>query len=64
MFDDFSHQLTLAMQGLLRNRVQAGLAMLGMMVGVAALVTSLALGRGAQESLDDQLRAQVRTCCW
>ena len=57
MFDELSHHLTLAMQGLLRNRVQAGLAMLGMMVGVAALVTSLALGRGAQEALDDQMRA-------
>lgn len=55
--DDLKHQISLAMQGLLRNRVQAGLAILGMMVGVAALVTSLALGRGAQESLDDQLRA-------
>lgn len=52
-----SHQIGLALQGLLRNRVQAGLAMLGMMVGVAALVTSLALGRGAQDALDDQLRA-------
>lgn len=51
------HHLALAFQGLVRNRVQAGLAMLGMMVGVAALVTSLALGRGAQDALDEQLRA-------
>jgi len=55
--EELRHHIGLALQGLLRNRVQAGLAMLGMMVGVAALVTSLALGRGAQESLDDQLRA-------
>ncbi|WP_374575742.1 ABC transporter permease [Phenylobacterium sp.] len=49
--------LRLAVQGLLRNRVQTVLAMLGVMVGVGALVTSLALGRGAQQALDDQLRA-------
>ena len=47
----------MALQGLFRNRMQAGLAMLGVTVGVAALVTSLALGRGAQDSLNDQLRA-------
>ncbi|GGD65882.1 ABC transporter permease [Croceicoccus mobilis] len=51
------HHLTLAVQGLKRNRVQAMLAMLGMMIGVGALVTSLALGQGAKEALDEQLRA-------
>ena len=47
----------MALEALFRNRTQTFLAMLGMMVGVAALVTSMALGRGAQEALDDQLRA-------
>lgn len=47
----------MALKALVRNRGQALLAMLGMMVGVAALVTSLALGRGAQDALDEQLRA-------
>ncbi len=47
----------MALQALFRNRMQAVLAMLGMTVGVAALVTSLALGRGAQDALDEQLRA-------
>lgn len=47
----------MALQALFRNRTQALLAMLGMTVGVAALVTSLALGRGAQAALDEQLRA-------
>ena len=49
--------LPLALAALLRNRTQAGLAMVGVMIGVAALVTSLALGRGAQNSLNDQLLA-------
>jgi len=47
----------MALKALVRNRTQALLAMLGMTVGVAALVTSLALGRGAQDALDEQLRA-------
>ncbi|MDB5688671.1 MAG: hypothetical protein JWL91_547 [Sphingomonas bacterium] len=51
------HFLLLALHALLRNRVQTGLAMLGVMVGVGALVTSVALGRGAQQSVEEQLRA-------
>ncbi len=51
------HFLLLAFHALVRNRMQTGLAMLGVMVGVGALVTSIALGRGAQQSVEDQLRA-------
>lgn len=51
------HYLHIAFHALLRNRMQAGLAMLGVVIGVAALVTSLALGRGAQDALGEQLRA-------
>jgi putative ABC transport system permease protein len=40
-----------------RNRVQTVLATLGMSVGVGAVVTSMALGRGAQEAIAEQLRA-------
>jgi putative ABC transport system permease protein len=49
--------LALAFHSLLRNRLQTALAMLGVSVGVGALVTSIALGRGAQQAIDDQLRA-------
>lgn len=49
--------LPLALAALLRNRTQAALAVIGVMIGVAALVTSLALGRGAQNALNDQLLA-------
>jgi putative ABC transport system permease protein len=53
----FTHFLLMAFQALIRNRMQTALAMLGVTVGVGALVTSVALGRGAQESVEDQLRA-------
>lgn len=53
----FSHFLGLAIQSLLRNRVQTALAMIGVTVGVSALVTSISLGRGAREAIQDQLLA-------
>lgn len=47
----------LALRALRRNRLQTALAMLGMTVGVGAVVTSMALGQGAQAAINDQLRA-------
>ncbi len=47
----------MAWNALMRNKVQTLLAMLGVMVGVGALVTSMALGKGAQEAIKDQLLA-------
>lgn len=52
-----SHNLRIAWAALQRNRGQAALAILGVMIGVGALVASLALGSGAQNALDAQLRA-------
>lgn len=51
------HFLLLAAQVLVRNRLQTALAMLGVTVGVSALIASVALGRGAQEAINEQLRA-------
>ncbi|MFT4861397.1 MAG: putative ABC transport system permease protein [Pseudohongiellaceae bacterium] len=51
------HFFTLAAQSLLRNWMQTSLAMLGVTVGVGALVASMALGRGAQEEIKDHLLA-------
>ena len=52
-----SHCLALTLGALKRNRLQTLLAIVGMGVGVGALVTSVALGRGAQQAINDQLRA-------
>jgi putative ABC transport system permease protein len=51
------HCLTLTLGALKRNRLQTLLAIVGMGVGVGALVTSVALGRGAQQAINEQLRA-------
>lgn len=37
------------------NKVRSALSMLGILIGVAAVVTMLALGRGAQQSIQNQL---------
>lgn len=40
---------------LVSNKVRSGLSMLGILIGVAAVVTMLALGSGAQKSIERQL---------
>jgi len=52
-----AHFFSVSFESLHRNRVQTLLAVMGVMIGVGALVASLALGRGAQDALRDQLLA-------
>ena len=40
---------------LVANKVRSGLSMLGILIGVAAVITMLALGRGAQKAVEEQL---------
>ncbi len=40
---------------LMANKVRSGLSMLGILIGVAAVIAMLALGRGAQQSIEAQL---------
>jgi putative ABC transport system permease protein len=47
----------LALKALGRNRLQTGLTMLGMMVGVATVLAMMAVGAGAQQSIEQQVRA-------
>jgi len=41
----------------LANKLRSALSMLGIMIGVASVIAMLALGRGAQESIDAQLKS-------
>jgi len=49
--------LRVALKALRRNTMRTGLTMLGMIIGVAAVITMVALGRGAQESIENQVEA-------
>jgi putative ABC transport system permease protein len=47
--------LRLAMRALARNKLRATLTVLGILIGVAAVVTMTALGAGAKERIESQL---------
>ncbi len=47
----------IALRALLRNRLQTILTVSGMAVGVATVLTMIALGTGAQKAIQDQVRA-------
>ena len=48
---------SMALRALARNRLQTILTMAGMTIGVATVLTMIALGSGAQSSIQDQIRA-------
>ena len=48
--------LRIAVKALSRNKLRTGLTMLGMIIGVGAVITMVALGRGAQSAIEEQIR--------
>src|SRR5450759_1690740 len=49
--------LRIALKALARNKMRTGLTMLGMIIGVAAVITLVALGPGAQTPTESQIQA-------
>jgi len=47
----------IAFKALGRNKLRTGLTMLGMIIGVAAVITLVALGNGAQSAIEDQIKS-------
>src|SRR5262249_25989749 len=47
----------IALKALGRNKMRTALTMLGMIIGVGAVITLVALGKGAQKAIEDQIRA-------
>ena len=46
----------IALKALSRNKLRTGLTMLGMIIGVAAVITMVAIGSGAQAQIEEQIR--------
>src|ERR1700745_2943409 len=46
-----------AVKALNRNKMRTALTMLGMIIGVAAVITMVALGTGAQASIEAQIQS-------
>jgi putative ABC transport system permease protein len=53
--------LRIAQKALKRNKLRTGLAILGMTIGVAAVLTMFALGTGAQESVSSDVKSAGTT---
>src|SRR4030081_525791 len=49
--------LRIAVKALNRNKMRTALTMLGMIIGVAAVITMVALGSGAQTSIEAQIQS-------
>jgi putative ABC transport system permease protein len=49
--------LTVAFKALGRNKMRTALTMLGMIIGVSAVITMVALGTGAQSSIETQIQS-------
>ena len=49
--------LRVALKALARNKMRTSLTMLGMIIGVAAVITMVALGRGAQSEIEAQVQS-------
>src|SRR5207249_10362649 len=49
--------LRIALKALGRNKMRTALTMLGMIIGVAAVITMVALGTGAQTSIETQIKS-------
>jgi putative ABC transport system permease protein len=52
-----SQNLSVAIDALMANKMRSALTMLGIVIGVAAVVSMLAVGRGASASVTDQITA-------
>jgi macrolide transport system ATP-binding/permease protein len=52
---EFAEHLRQGLRTLAANKVRTALSMLGILIGVAAVIAMLGLGRGAQEAIEKQL---------
>ena len=53
----FGETIAVALEALGANKLRSFLTMLGIVIGVAAVITMVALGRGAQQSVNDRIAA-------
>lgn len=56
-FAYFVEHLREGYRAVLANKLRSALSMLGIMIGVASVIAMLALGRGAQEAIEAQLKS-------
>ncbi len=55
-FRRYSHNIIIAVEAILANKMKSLLTALGIMFGVAAVISMLAIGRGAQQEVLEQIK--------
>ena len=56
MFKRYSHDIRIAVESILSNKLKSMLTALGIIFGVAAVISMLAIGKGAQQEILDQIK--------
>jgi len=54
---NFVESVRIALRSLSANKLRATLTMLGIIIGVAAVIALMGIGRGAQQAIDSQIRS-------
>jgi putative ABC transport system permease protein len=57
MFTQLGNSVTMAFQSLINNKVRAMLTMLGIIIGVGAVITMTAIGQGASQAVANQINS-------
>jgi putative ABC transport system permease protein len=57
MITDFFENLRVALDGLTVNKMRSGLTMLGVIIGVGAVIALMSIGEGAQASITEEINA-------
>ncbi len=53
----FARHIRQSFRAIFANKIRAFLSMLGILIGVAAVIAMLALGQGAQEAMEDRIKS-------
>ena len=53
----YQSSLKISLRALSRNKLQTGLTMVGMTIGVATVLTMISVGSGAETAIEDQVKA-------
>jgi putative ABC transport system permease protein len=56
MFKRYGHDIRIALESILSNKLKSMLTALGIIFGVAAVISMLAIGKGAQQEILDQIK--------
>ena len=61
---DFKEVARVALRALARNKMRTALTMLGIIIGVAAVICTVAIGQGASERVQEAIRNLGSNLVW